>query len=183
MLDKPVIKNEALLSVALDGLQRFPKTLPSKWSYDSQGSRHLEETTQRPKYDLSRTKRQILRAQAARLQGPFPLAVRSSSLEAARASKPVCSSKPLRTRNGMSRSMSRRLFAGRVASTSARPYRSVRAARCRGFHPFCCVAQRLVRRAMNGLLSRPDCRQSRSRSGYRVAFQHTSVGQRSPVHP
>ncbi|MFK7882527.1 L-histidine N(alpha)-methyltransferase [Roseobacter sp.] len=50
MLDKPVIKNDALLSAVLDGLQQFPKTLHSKWFYDTEGSRLFEEITQLPEY-------------------------------------------------------------------------------------------------------------------------------------
>ncbi len=67
MLDTPVIMNEALLSAALDGLQRVPKTLPSKWFYDAEGSRLFEEITRLPEYYPSRTETQILQAQAGAL--------------------------------------------------------------------------------------------------------------------
>ena len=72
MLDKPVIKNEALLSAALNGLQRTPKTLPSKWFYDTEGSRLFEEITQLPEYYPSRIETQILRAQADKLSKSIP---------------------------------------------------------------------------------------------------------------
>ncbi|WP_299508418.1 L-histidine N(alpha)-methyltransferase [uncultured Roseobacter sp.] len=67
MLDTPVIMNEALLLAALDGLQQVPKTLPSKWFYDTEGSRLFEEITQLPEYYPSRTETHILRAQAGAL--------------------------------------------------------------------------------------------------------------------
>lgn len=72
MLDKPVIKNEALLSAALNGLEQKPKTLPSKWFYDTEGSRLFEEITQLPEYYPSRTETQILRAQAGELSKSIP---------------------------------------------------------------------------------------------------------------
>ncbi len=72
MLDKPVIMNEALLSAALDGLQQVPKTLPSKWFYDTEGSGLFEEITQLPEYYPSRAETQILRAQADRLSKSIP---------------------------------------------------------------------------------------------------------------
>ncbi|MEM7746727.1 MAG: L-histidine N(alpha)-methyltransferase [Pseudomonadota bacterium] len=67
MLDKPVTTNEALLSAALDGLLGVPKTLPSKWFYDTEGSRLFEEITQLPEYYPSRTETQILRSIAKEL--------------------------------------------------------------------------------------------------------------------
>ena len=72
MLDRPLIKNAALLSAALHGLQRTPKTLPSKWFYDTEGSRLFEEITQLPEYYPSRTETLILRAQADKLAKSIP---------------------------------------------------------------------------------------------------------------
>lgn len=72
MLDTPIIKNEALLSEALDGLQGVPKTLPSKWFYDTEGSRLFEKITQLPEYYPSRAEAQILRAQAGALSKSIP---------------------------------------------------------------------------------------------------------------
>jgi L-histidine N-alpha-methyltransferase len=49
----------------LDGLQCSPKSLPSKWFYDSVGSDLFDQITRLPEYYLTRAEAEILRARSA----------------------------------------------------------------------------------------------------------------------
>jgi L-histidine N-alpha-methyltransferase len=49
----------------LDGLQSSPKSLPSKWFYDSVGSDLFDQITRLPEYYLTRAEAEILRARSA----------------------------------------------------------------------------------------------------------------------
>ncbi len=66
-MDKPIIENQALLKDALAGLTAIPKTLPSKWFYDSIGSDLFEQITALPEYYPTRTEISILTDNASRL--------------------------------------------------------------------------------------------------------------------
>ena len=59
-MDQRVISNHALLNSALAGLRASPKTLDSKWFYDTEGSRLFEKITQLAEYYPTRTETAIL---------------------------------------------------------------------------------------------------------------------------
>ena len=53
-------KPDDITADALEGLSRDPKTLPSKYFYDAEGSRLFEAITHLPEYYLTRTELALL---------------------------------------------------------------------------------------------------------------------------
>lgn len=66
-MDHRAILNHELLSSALDRLRARPKTLDSKWFYDTEGSRLFEQITQLQEYYPTRTETSILTKYADKL--------------------------------------------------------------------------------------------------------------------
>jgi dimethylhistidine N-methyltransferase len=61
------IQNPTLLDVVLDGLLSEPKSLPSMYLYDAEGSRLFEEICALPEYYVSRTETALLAGAAAEI--------------------------------------------------------------------------------------------------------------------
>jgi len=74
-LEKPrvraISRPGAFLRDVLAGLSARPRTLPSRWLYDTQGSRLFEWITRLPEYDLARNELEILTTHLAELVAPF----------------------------------------------------------------------------------------------------------------
>ena len=61
----------AFLRDVLAGLSARPRTLPSRWLYDTQGSRLFEWITRLPEYDLARNELEVLTTHLPELVAPF----------------------------------------------------------------------------------------------------------------
>jgi dimethylhistidine N-methyltransferase len=68
-LDDGLQQRGAFLADVIEGLSRTPKTLPSKWLYDEEGSRLFEAITELPEYYPTRTELAILREAAGDIAG------------------------------------------------------------------------------------------------------------------
>jgi L-histidine N-alpha-methyltransferase len=60
----PTRQEESLAAVVLDGLSQSRKKLPSRFFYDTTGSRLFERITQLPEYYLTRCETEILQDHA-----------------------------------------------------------------------------------------------------------------------
>jgi L-histidine N-alpha-methyltransferase len=62
---------DGFLSEVLAGLERRPRTLPSRWFYDARGSRLFQWITKLPDYYLTRVEREILARHGEELARPL----------------------------------------------------------------------------------------------------------------